>query len=481
MPKGTQRELTRREVITAGLGVAGVAVLHSFAPSESQGQGGRGRGMKPIAYSPDNPAIAFTRDFCERCGECRLCCRQIAGVEGSQVPPGEDACIYCGQCTTICQGMAVTERFHYEDVLKILSAEDKIPIAIMAPSLRVSIGDSFGAMPGTDLEGKLVRALRNLGFKHVLDASFAADLIACEEAAELLARVDKGGNELPLFTSCCPAWVRFAELFLPGAAGNLSSVKSPILALATLAKTWLAEKEGIDPGKIVTVALAPCTAKKYERTRPEHKIRLSDGTTADSLDFALTTRETTLLLKAGGVTRLNSLEKDAFDALPGTASGAGLIFGATGGVCEAAVRAAWTQVTGTEPPAELLKWEPVRSLDAVRTAEIELGPHKIRVAVVHAASNARLFFDEMNRRKLHFDFVEVMACPGGCVGGGGQPRASSGDPSRVIQRRISGLYRRDEKTPVRNPATNPAVQSLYTELLEKPCSPRAVELLHVAR
>jgi len=424
-----------------------------------------------VLVDPGNPAIAYDPEKCEMCGHCLDVCKDEMGVWGSfdlTKTKRKFICIHCGQCTAVCKYEAVTERSEWNAVKAALADPGMFVVVSTAPSVRVSLGELFGAKPGTDVEGQLVAALRKLGADAVLDTTFAADLAIMEEASELLHRV-KAKRALPLFTSCCPAWVTFAETFYPEWLPNLSTAKSPISMLGSIVKTWFAGKRKLDPKKIFTVALTPCTAKKSEIRR--------DGMDVDGLratDAVLTTRELAHGLKQAGINPL-TIDPAPYDDLMGRGSGASVIFGNTGGVTEAVLRTAHFLATN-ENPALAMAAEAVRGLDGVRAAQV--GALNLNVAIVHGTANARKLLAKIKAGDARYDFIEVMACRGGCIGGGGQPRTAVPPTDALRKARIQGLYALDTGAPKRFSHENPQVQALYAEFLGAPLSEKSTRLLH---
>jgi len=445
------------------------------------GQGGS-RQKSPLPIALDNPSIRHHKDRCKNCGRCREFCRMSTTVFGQPVPPGEDACIRCGQCTMFCKRYALTEQYHYPAVVKAVTETDLVVVASTSPAIRVTLGEMFGMASGTNVEGKIVGALKQLGVDHVLDTTFAADLTVMEEAPELLKRLDDNGtkNPLPMFTSCCPAWVRFAKLFYPNLSANLSTTKSPVLMQGALVKTYFAQKMNIEPGNIVHVALTPCTAKKAEILLPEMN---AAGITHEKpelrdVDIALTCRELAYLLQDAKI-NLSRTPDVPYGSLMGTGSGAGMIFGNTGGVTEATLRTAYKLLNGKNPPDDFFDLRPVRGLDSVRTAAVDLGKRSLNVAVVHGIGKTRPLIESIRSGARKFDFVEVMACPGGCIGGGGQPINFEVEPMKLKQLRLNALYQRDVSQEVRLSCDNPLIQTIYAEFLGKPLGENSERLLHV--
>jgi ferredoxin hydrogenase len=481
--QSTRREFLKAATLGAGLFVAGEqsGVAQPWGgrgQQQGQGQQGQqrsGRGQRePLPILPSNPSIQHHRNRCRNCGRCREFCRTTTNIFGQVVPPGEDACIRCGQCTHYCT-RAITEKYHYPAVGQAVADPKKIVVASTSPAIRVALGEMYRLAPGTNVEGKTVGALKQFGIDHVLDVTFSADLTVMEEASELLQRLETNtpNNPLPMFTSCCPGWTRFVKLFYPGLLPNLSTVKSPVMIQGTLVKTYFAQKMGIDPTSIVHVALTPCTAKKME-------ILLPFGTSPSGLryvDIALTCREIALMLNERNVHFLQTQDAP-YSSLMGTGSGAGIIFGNTGGVMEATLRTAYKILNGTNPPAEFLSLRPVRSLAHIRQAAIDLGKRQVNVAIVHGISNVRPLLEAIRNGTQSFDFVEVMACPGGCIGGGGQPIVPSANAALARQQRINALYERDVNRNVRLSYDNPDIQTIYHEFLGEPLSKKSLTLLH---
>ena len=445
--------------------------------------------VDPVRVDSDNPSILFHEYLCQKCGHCDDTCTDQMTVSHYCKPAVEQKkalCIHCGQCTNICKRGGMSERIEYPRIRRMTEMKDLVLIASTSPAVRVALGESFGLEPGADCEGKMVEALRRIGFHQVLDTTFAADMTVVEEASELIQRLDAKDSSkraLPQFTSCCPAWVSFAETFYPALVPYLSTTKSPVMIQGAAIKTWYAKKNGIDPKTIVNVACTPCTAKKYEVLRPEMNSSgryLKDETIRD-VDYALTCRELAQWIFESRI-RFHELPDGEYDSMMGRGSGGGIIFGNTGGVMEATLRAVWFYRTGTKAPATLLKFEPVRGLSGVREAELEIDGKPVRVAVVHGTATARPLVEEILKGNVKYDFVEVMACPGGCIGGGGQPKpGGNGRPDDALrQKRIDGLYTKDEKQTIRCSVENPNVQRIYEEFLGEPLSPLAHELLHTS-
>ena len=435
-----------------------------------------------VPIEADNPSIVRNESLCVKCGQCRNVCTSPIGVLGTYAleQTGDRAiCIHCGQCANVCPVDSITEVYEYPEVKAAVEDKDKIVIVSTSPSVRVALGEEFGLPKGTFVQGKMVALLRALGVDYVLDTNFAADLTIVEEASELLARITgETDKPLPQFTSCCPAWVKFAETYYPELLPHISTAKSPIGMQGPTIKTYFAQKMGIDPRKIINVALTPCTAKKFEIRREEMNAagQKLDIPELRDMDNVITTRELALWAKEAGIDFV-SLEDSDFDKLMGEASGAGVIFGNTGGVMEAALRTAYAYLTGEQPPKEMLKLEPVRGYDGLREASVELAGRVINVAVVHGTENVRKLI-AAGIEKYHF--IEVMTCPGGCIGGGGQPKDFAYDADAARKARIEGLYERDAEMELQLSHENKEIQQLYQEFYGAPLSELAEAMLHIA-
>lgn len=428
-----------------------------------------------------SPAIVRDPDKCVLCGRCVRACQEVQGVaaiditgrgSGARVDTafGEglnvSSCVNCGQCVLVCPTGALTERSHLDQVEAALRDPSLTVVVQVAPAVSVSLAELFGEKPGRDVDGALNALLRRLGFARVFDTAFAADLTIMEEASELVQRL-QGGGPLPMFTSCSPSWVKFVETFYPGFIPNLSTCKSPQQMLGAVVKTHFAARAGLDPARVFSVSIMPCTAKKFEANREE----MLEGKLPD-VDAVLTTRELAELVRRRGL-RLGDHDPEPADMPFGRRSGAGKLFGASGGVMEAAIRTAHHLVTGRELAD--LKVEAVRGLDGVRETRVTMGDLELGVAVVNGLGNARRLLAEIiaGRRDLHF--VEVMSCPGGCVNGGGQPIGVDG---AAVAARMQALLRIDAAETIRTAHGNPAVRQLYTEFLGEPLGERSHQLLH---
>jgi len=437
--------------------------------------------LRNVPYDTSSPSLFRDMNKCIDCGRCVRACDELQGLSilssvnrGYHVLPlpalgapiAATDCINCGQCSAVCPVGAITERMEFREVVAELRKHDKVLIAQTAPSVRVALSEEFGELPGTVSTGKMVAALRKLGFDYVFDTNFTADLTIMEEGSELLERVKEGGK-FPMFTSCCPGWVNMMEKLYPEFTENLSTAKSPQEMMSALVKTYFAEKIGKRPEDIYLVSIMPCTAKKDEKGRDTLTVR---GTR--STDAVLVTRELGKLIKMHKIP-FESLEEEEFDSPLGISTGAAVIFGATGGVMEAALRTAYELHTGEELPR--LDFDFARGFDGVKEAEIDMKGTKVRVAVVHGGSNVVKLMDKIRSGEAFYHFVEVMACPGGCIGGGGQPKSSQ---PGYLQKRMEAIYNIDKSSVIRKSHENPAIAKLYEEYLGKPLGHLSHELLH---
>ena len=436
-----------------------------------------------VPIEEGNPAIRRIESLCIKCGQCRDVCReQISVGHHYDLLKTEDTaiCIHCGQCANVCPTGAIVEVQDWMEVRDIIRHSQKKVVAITSPSVRVGLGEEFGMEQGSYVEEQMVGSLRALGIDYVFDTTFAADLTIMEEASELIDRITNH-KPLPQFTSCCPAWVKFVETYYPDLLPNISTSKSPISMFAPTIKTYFAQKENLNPEDIYLVALTPCTAKKFEITRDEMSdaSKYHQNELAADCDKVITTRELANWLRAENLD-LNTIEKSDYDSLMPRGSGAGIIFGNTGGVMEAAIRSAYYFLTKEEPHDDLLNLKAVRGMDGVKSASLTIADIPIRVAVVHGTDNARRFLHHLKESGEHYDFVEVMTCRGGCIGGGGQPKHIGEDLDAVREKRIASLYAKDSEITLRNSHDNPHIQQLYNEFYHTPLSPLAEQLLHTS-
>ena len=437
-----------------------------------------------IPIDADNPAIMRHEELCIKCGSCRRVCENdmaVGRLYDLESCGDHPICIHCGQCANVCPPSSITEQYEYRDVKKAVLDPEKIVIFSTSPSVRVSIGEEFGLPPGAFMEGKMVASLRALGADYVLDTNFGADMTIMEEAAELVSRVTGKSKPLPQFTSCCPAWVKFMETFYPDMLPHISSAKSPIGMQGPTVKTYFSKQNGIDPKHIVNVAVTPCTAKKFEVRREEMNAASRELGIPGmrDMDYVITARELAIWLKEDGI-NFNDLEDSDYDKLMGAASGAGVIFGNTGGVMEAAARTAYYDMTGENPGEDYLNLLPVRGMDGIRSACIDIAGTAVRVAVAHGIDNAKHIVDDIIAGKAAYDFIEVMACRGGCIGGGGQPKTAIPMSDEIRQSRIDALYQKDSSMPLRFSHGNPDIIEAYSRYYEKPLSPAAERLLHTS-
>lgn len=445
---------------------------------------------KNVEYPKDESTAFLVRDNdkCILCRRCVAACKNMQGIgvidalnrgfdthigSAFEQPLAATSCVSCGQCIVACPVGALYEKDDTDKVWEALNDPTKHVAICTAPSIRATIGECFGYEPGTDTEGKMVAAIKRLGFDGVYDMNLTADLTIMEEATEFLERM-KTGKNLPLITSCSPGWIKFCEHYFPEFTDNLSTCKSPQQMFGAMYKTYYARKRGIDPADIVFVSAIPCTAKKFEVRRPGES---AAGEGIYDVDYAITTRELARMIEKAGI-NYRELDDEKFDEPFDIGSGAGAIFGATGGVMEAALRTAAEVILGKK--LEKVDFEDVRGTAPIKTATYKLGDTEVRVAVASGTKNARELLNKVKSGELKVDFIEIMACPGGCVNGGGQPVQSAAVKAAVDlkAKRASILYNADKHLAVRKSHENLAVQKIYDEYLEKPGSHLAHEILH---
>ena len=446
------------------------------------------RRLRDLPADESTGSIILNPEKCILCGRCAHVCQKMQNVwaleflgrgETTRIAPTADVnlndspCIKCGQCSAHCPVGAIYEFSHAKKVYAALANPDLHCVVQIAPAVRVAIGEAFGYEPGSLLTGKTYSALRRLGFKAVFDTNFGADLTIMEEGSEFVQRFVKGKGALPLITSCCPSWTDYMEKYAPDFIENFSSAKSPHEMVGTMAKTYYAKKMGIDPAKIFVVSIMPCTAKKYEITRTDEMF----ASGYQDVDVSLTTRELTRMIKSAGID-FPHLPDEQADSILGEYTGAGVIFGATGGVMEAALRSAYFLITGKD--LENVEFKEVRGLDGVKEASVTIEGKTIRIAVAHWMSNIetvlnRIREDRAQGREPSYHFIEVMACRGGCVGGGGQPYGATDE---IRKKRAAGVYRDDEGRSLRCSHHNEAIKTLYKDFLEHPLSHTAHKYLH---
>ncbi len=447
----------------------------------------------------DVSSLSLVRDpnKCILCGRCVAVCAEMQTVHAidftgrglnSKVTTfldkglGNVACTNCGQCALVCPTGAIVEKSDVEAVWAALADPDLTVVVQTAPAIRVGIGEAMGLAEGALVTGQMVAGLRRLGFKRVFDTQFTADLTIIEEGHELIRRISTGGT-LPMITSCSPGWIKFIEHFYPGQLDHLSTCKSPQQMFGALAKTFYAERAGIDPRKLRVVSIMPCTAKKYEAGRVEmdgafhywkENLHLKDNEKFADVDYALTTRELARMFKEVGID-FARLEDETFDSPLGASTGAAVIFGATGGVMEAALRTVAEVLTGKS--LQHIEFTAVRGMEGIRESTLDINGMPVRVAVAHTLKNARTLLDQIKAGASPYHFIEVMTCPGGCLGGGGQPIPTTW---AIRQKRAESIYREDVNLGIRKSHENPEIQALYRDFLSEPLGTRSHHLLHTA-
>lgn len=434
-----------------------------------------------LPIDDSNPSIVRDLSKCIKCGRCVEMCHEVQGIGAIDnvhrssemridtpfsLGLAETKCVYCGQCVSVCPVGALYEKSDIDIVWRALDDDKKHVVVQIAPAVRVALGEEFGMAPGSIVTGKIVTALRHLGFDAVFDTNFSADLTIMEEGNELLHRIQNNGR-LPMLTSCSPGWINFVEQFYPEFLENVSTCKSPQQMFGALAKTYYPNKKNLDPKDVYVVSIMPCTAKKAEAARKE----MNDSGYQD-VDVVITTREFAKMIKQAGLD-INTLVEDEFDEPLGISTGAAVIFGASGGVMEAALRTVYEVVTGEE--LENIEFKGVRGLKGIKKSTVRVGDLDVKVAVANSLSSAREILELVKSGKEEFHFIEIMCCPGGCIGGGGQPIPVN---NQIRENRIKGVYKIDDNSKIRKSHKNPAIKVLYDEFLEKPLSHVSHKLLH---
>lgn len=417
----------------------------------------------PIPVDDNNPSIERITEKCIQCGLCSKICQEKVGIRYNLDKAKEPICVNCGQCIINCPTGALVPKYCYKKVMNYIHDTEKVVVACTSPSVRVALGEEFGMM-NQNVEGKMVGSLKQLDFDYVFDTTFGADLTIMEEASELIERV-KAKKNLPQFTSCCPAWVKYVEMYHPKLLKYISSCKSPIGMQSALIKTYFSEKMNIPKDNIIAVAITPCTAKKSEITRYH------------DCDFVITTSELAMMMRENHVD-FETVEEKEFDSLMARGSGAGVIFGNSGGVMEAAVRTAYHMITGNTPPEKFLEFQEVRGYQNLKETTISIGDITLNLLVAFGLPHIEPILEELEKGNCKYDFIEVMNCPGGCVGGGGQPLGAISKQSDMIEKRITNLYQEDQELKTRYSYSNSDIIEVYEKFLEHPLSEKAIELLH---
>lgn len=436
---------------------------------------------EPVEIKDDNPSLVRDNSKCIKCGRCVQACDEIQasqaiGFSGRSrdytigqafnKKTDESTCVLCGKCITVCPVGALREKDDTDRVWEAIEDENKFVVFQTAPSVRVGLGDEFGFKPGDLVTEQMVAGIRRLGVDKVIDTNFSADLTIMEEGTEFLGRLTNGGT-LPMITSCSPGWINYVEKNYPDLLDNLSSCKSPQQMFGAVTKTYYAEKLGINPENMFVVSVMPCIAKKYEAKRPE-----MNASGYRDIDVVLTTRELARMFKVNGLD-ISELEPEDYDSIIGHGTGAATIFGTSGGVMEAALRTVYEVVTGEE--LESVDFDGIRGHVGIKEAEVQVGDVNVKVAITSGLANAKVILDKIRSGEADYHFIEVMACPGGCVGGGGQPYTIKHD---AREDRMEGLYRDDRQHKLRKSHENPEIKEIYESFLEKPNSHKAHELLH---
>lgn len=433
---------------------------------------------KRLLISDNNPSIVFNAKKCIDCGLCRMICKSTNGIDvDKHNAEGVAVCVNCGQCSVVCPTGAICERDDVDLVKKAIKTKGKVIVFHTAPAVRVAFGEAFGYSAGDNVEKKMVGLLRKLGADYVFDTTFGADMTVMEEATELVQRL-KLNKDLPLFTNCCPAWYKFVEIYYPDLINHITTVRTPVNITSICIKTYFASKLNIDPKDIFVVSITPCTAKKFEILRKEMNSASQynkDGEYQDT-DAVLTVKEVVKWAKSRNLDIKNIADSN-FDSMFSRGSGAGVIFGSTGGVMEATLRTAYYFITGKRPPNKFLNFNKVHTYEKVKEARVRIGEYNLKVVVITGLDNARKFLDDVKNGKNHYDILEVMACPSGCVGGAGQPKNIN---KSAPYRRAMGLLNYDEKLNLRYSFKNPDVIRMYNEFFGYPMSEVSLKVLHTS-
>lgn len=433
---------------------------------------------KRLLVSDNNPSIVFNAKKCIDCGLCRSVCKNFNGIDvDKHNAEGVAVCVNCGQCSAICPTGAICERDDVKLVKEAIRTKGKVIVMHTAPATRVALGEAFGYSAGDNVEKRMVGLLRKLGADYVFDTTFGADMTVMEEATELVKRLENN-EDLPLFTNCCPSWYKYVEMYYPQLINHITTVRTPVNITSICIKTYFANKLNIAPKDIFVVSITPCTAKKFEILRQEMNSASRYNNDGDYLDtdVVLTVKEVARWAQARGI-NIKDVAESNYDSMFSRGSGAGVIFGSTGGVMEATLRTAHYMITGKKPPQKFLNFTQVHTYEQVKEAKVKIGQYNLKVVVITGLKNARPFLDEVVKNKRHYDMFEVMACPSGCVGGAGQPKNVN---KSAPYRRAMGLLNYDEKSNLRYSYKNPDVIKMYNEFFGYPMSDIALKVLHTS-